>query len=196
MIIERTAARLALAAAAAVLVAGCAGTGGYRNIVSAGSAVELHQALRLPAGSARVHIQGGRVVSEAEINRFLVHCSFGLRRQGDEPLVDTIEPDRFELVRPSRSGYWVERSGDDGVQVAARGLLTAGMLFEDDGPPEYLFYTELPLRSERQPQVDDLTCRYDAAQFPYIAGDPPTLDQINATLGEIATVRAAGAADG
>lgn len=187
----------ATAVAVALLATGCASLEGIGRApeVPAGGRVTLSQALETSPGvPTRVYVQDGRVVPEGEVNRYAVHCFFRLERQGDEALAATIEPDRFEVTRPSRSGRRVEGPGTDGVRVAAAGTMSLAMVFEEEGAPLITFYTELALRSERQPQVHDLSCRHDGG--PYEEYGPsrgyPTLEQINDTLGEVATVTRAG----
>lgn len=192
---KRTLLRTAGVAALALVVAGCATSGPYDRALTlpAGSEVEIHQALRMPVESARVFIQDGRVVSTADINRFALSCSFGLERSGNEAMIGTIEPDRFEVVGRVRS--WAQAdAGDTGpLRVASAGMPRLAMAPREPGSPgSYRFHVELPLRSERQPQVDDLRCEYDGNNYDWYFSPYPGVEAINEALGDVATVTRAG----
>lgn len=183
-------------AIAGLLLAGCGTTadtppGAYGRAgpdLPTGSEVELHETLRMPVDSARVYVQGGRVVSYSDINHFALYCSFGLERTGGEPLVSAIEPDRFEIVRAPRT-WWRADAGDaEAVRVASAGVRLAGMRHRQDAD-RYTFYVELALRSERQPQVDDLRCEYEGQDDDRLFTPYPSAERIDAALGEVATVR-------
>lgn len=185
-----TAIRAVLAVAALGTLTACATSGGGHaaSVVPAGSVLVLDRTLDMPPGGARVHIQGGRVVPEGDINRFVPHCSFGLRLQsGDEALIGAIRPGRFDTGR-SRSWAQARREPGDGVRVAARGWPMLARSRERGGLIHLRFRTEIPLGSAEQPQVDDLTCQYDGEPYDgYL-----TLEQIRSALGPIASLRVAG----
>lgn len=173
-----------LALIAATLLAGCAATdrAGFERGVSRVSMVEFERALDRPGGDARIYIQDGAVIRQQDRNRFEPYCSLGLRKRGDEALVDTVRPDRFLASEPSE---WAQPAssppGMRGLSVAVG--WTIGN--RDRGTPGmYTWATQYRLRSDDQPQVDRLTCAYDGDSLDGFL----TLDRIRATLDGIATV--------
>lgn len=156
--------------AAGALLAGCAAGPGpfgprYQTPIPEGSTLVLQQALALPTGEARVFMQEGRIV-QGGTNRFQLNCSFGLERVEDEPLIETIQPDRFR-TGPARNRAYVDARPEQGVQVAG---VSFGIGIGINIDPRrrggantgYLTYVlEIPVRSPRQPQVDDFSCQVD-----------------------------------
>lgn len=152
------------------MLAGCATGPGplgprYQTPVPEGSILVLEQPLEIPAGAARVFVQEGQVV-QGGTNRFQPYCSFGLERVDDEPLIGTIEPDRFR-TGPARNRAYVDARPDPGVQVAAVSFgigigININSRRRGGADPGYLTYVlEIPVRSPRQPQVDDFSCQVD-----------------------------------
>lgn len=183
--------RIASLLAVAAVTGGCAVGQDYhgRVEVPAGSRVELHRTLSLPAATpARVYLQGGEVLPRGGVDEFKPFCSFGLRRQGDEVLAGEIRPVSFRVVRDSRS--WHRPGGG----MAAATLVAATGLFpfrEDRGPSRFTFYTELPLESAAQPQVDDLRCQFDGDRRHLVERSYPDATRIRQALGEIASLELA-----
>lgn len=166
---KRRAIRAGTAILASALVAGCAGPSPLgprdQDAVPAGSTLVLERALEVPGGSARVFLQDGRVVRDGLVsgmNRFRPRCSFGLERVDNEPLMNTIEPDRFETGTAYNRAY-VRNHFEGGVQVAsaADGIQLASSERGGPGPGHLTHVVEIPLSSAQQPQVADLTCRQD-----------------------------------
>lgn len=152
-----------------VALSGCAGPSPfgerYQTEIPAGSVLVLSRSLDLVAGSARVTMQDGQVRSDgllAGTSRFRPRCSFGLERLAGEPLIRTIEPDRFRTGRPHTRAY-VHNGRAERTTVASRSLAAVVGSMRRGGPnPGYLTYVlEIPLSSPRQPQVDDFTCKVD-----------------------------------
>lgn len=180
--------RALAACLASLLTGGCAalpeGSAGS-SLLPAGSTIELHRALDLPAGSARVYVQDGERVRWDDVDWWVPYCSFGLRRTSDEALVETIEPGVFTTGAESR---WIDVASRPprGIRVASTVALAVGR--RPGGPGRYTYHTEIPLHAPAQPQVDDLTCAYDA-------DDPErflTREEIQGTLGELATLHPLG----
>lgn len=176
---------MGMAALAIFWLAGCAVSGDYRSAeVPAGSRVDLHRTLSLPAATpARVYLQGGQVLSRGAVNEFEPFCSFGLRRQGDEVLVGEIRPGTFRVVRDSRSWHRPGGGMADATHVAATGMFP---FREERGPTRFTFYTELPLESAAQPQIDDLRCQFDGDRRHLVQRSYPDAVRIRQALGEIA----------
>jgi hypothetical protein len=152
----------------------CAVSGEYgaSPVVPTGSELVLHQRLEFGAESARIYLQDGRVVSRSEVDRARTACALRLRRRGDEPLIEAIEPGRF-LVIGGRS--WAE---------SARIGQGRGSDFPD-APRRYEFHTQVEIRSDRQPQVDSLHC----SREDWRTGEVPRVADIDLALGQVARLR-------
>ena len=181
--------RALVAACTGVLATACASQGDPRHgvlRVPEGAILAVHQLIRMPPGSARVYVQGGSVVSWKDVNWFVTYCSFGLDRSGTgQALVDTIEPGEF-VTGSSRS--WAEAEADPPVPafVASRGWpQLAGTTRGRGGPGRFFYYTEVPLHSSRQPQVDDLTCSFHRDGYDVA----PTVSDMRGALGGVASIR-------
>lgn len=193
MHVMRALTRATVVAAAALLVGGCAGTGLYASEVAAGSRLVVHERLSISGYSGRVYVQDGEAMRRQAVDIYRPYCSFGLRRRGGESGAGEIRPGSFLVVRDSRQWYEASSGATDGVRVAATGLRGVAMIFEDGRSVDrYMLYTELELRSEEQPQVDNLRCQYFARTIDKQLERYPTLEQIDAALGGVATLSGPG----
>lgn len=139
----------------------------------AGSRLILNQSISIPAHSATVVLQGGRVVSSKDIKRYHPHCRLEVQKLGDAPQV--LQPDEF-VIRRSRQETRTAWLGDR-LQVARRVSSDS-----NGGPSFFIFQTIFELQSASQPQVRWMTCE----QW----GDPAlgqhlTLREIRRALGDI-----------
>lgn len=150
-------------------VAGCAGPSPYgeryQTQIPEGSTLVLEQPLGVASGKARVFMQDGQVARQGllgGLDRFRPRCSFGLERTGSEPLIREIEPDRFRTGTPHTRAH-VRHWPGEGIRVAGMSLsIGLGSSERGGANPGYLTYAiEIPLSSDRQPQVDDFTCQVD-----------------------------------
>lgn len=158
-----------------VLLTGCTLAGRYGNPprIPVGSELTVHQRLPLETDDARVFVQDGTVVSRTDINRFRVSCAITLRRRGEEPLVTAVRPGRFIAIEGSRS--WArprQGSADDHELI--------------DPPSRLDYVTALEIRSDLQPQVDGLRCRYNGHRTTDHAPGPA---DIRTALGNLATLK-------
>lgn len=183
-----------------LLVAGCASTpyqqSSYmrdESVPPQGSTLVLQQPLELPSDKARVFLQHGRIIRFQDRDRFEPVCSFGLRREGDEPLIRTIEPDRF-TIGPARSRANARAEPMPRILLASRRTIP-GLLHLSTGMPDrggglgYLsFSIEIPLQSDIQPQVDNLICTIDR---PAYWRGRVGVGAIRDALGDIAAIRPA-----
>ncbi len=144
-----------------------------------GSRFTVHQTLTVPARSAQVYIQDGRVTRS--VNFYLPHCKLWVRDISDHP--QHIEPDQFTITAVARHTDCVVLVRHSPLQVASLDppRLARGGL--DDGPTDCRYYIEMRLHSDRQPQVRKLVCQQvdDAALGWY-----PTFDEIRLTLAPLA----------
>ncbi len=184
-----TSVRAVAAAGAVFWLAGCAVSGGYGGAaVPRGSELVVHERLAVPTGSARVFVQHGKVVRDGAVDRYAVSCSLGLERRDGGALPEAVLPGRFRVPHDSRWRAQAGLRGHDRMPVMVAGMAPAassGMgLFHRRFVDRLNFETAFALESTQQPEVDDVTCRYNG----YPTDDPPTFEQIDRAFGEIATL--------
>lgn len=145
-----------------------------------GTMVALAEPLAVPAGQARVFLQGGEVRAKRRLAVYRPHCNFELRQVSDGSA--RIEPDHFTITDV--------RTGDEGVVM--RPVLHPATFWQvegDDHPGQVSRYVHYALRSARQPQVLRLTC-HGGFDFPGRA-ELPSLEDIRQALGRYAAFIAA-----
>lgn len=143
--------------------------------------LQLHRNLTVPAHRGWVYIQSGQAYESAgfislqAVDQYYTHCRLELRRAVDR--VTTLEPDSFEIVGIRH----------DQQLVIRRPLILAGPVRQHaSAASATVASTSLLLRSDRQPSVARLRCAH--WEDPWSA-EPPTLAQIQATLGSLMTVQ-------
>lgn len=138
----------------------------------------LKQDVNIPAGRARLFLQDGGVVGAR--NFYRPHCILEV-----DPVDHTgfpVSADVFDVVRVQRST--VQIASEDMPRLAATFTAFGGYRNSSDRFHDgYHFW----LQSETQPAVMRLTC-YGVFARP-IDLRPPTLEEINAALGEVGTLQ-------
>jgi hypothetical protein len=161
-----------------LLLTACQTTGPHDEnspyyVLPSDSRLLLKQELTIPAHSAGVVLQAGRVVSDKDINQYHPHCR--LEVHDVRETTQAVAADEF-LVR---------RAHQENRQVSGPGLMKADTrdLRKTRGSPSfYIFRTILALESSRQPQVRWLTCQqWGEPAF----GQHVTIREIRQTLGEV-----------
>ena len=117
------------------------------HVLPSGSRLVLKQELAIPAGSAGVMLQGGRVVSDQDANPYHPHCR--LEVNDVRETTQTVTADEFVVRRARQESYTVARAGLKKVDVSGDG----------GGISLFVFRTILGLESPRQPWVRRLTCQ-------------------------------------
>lgn len=146
---------------------------GYRLI--------LHQEVVVPPERTRIFIQNGRIVGTG-FDSYQVSCNLEVRKLLEQ--AQRIEPDTFVVNRIQQ--FFEEVAAWKPVRVASVGLAGADV----DGGPSMIFRGwHLWLHSPTQPDVIRLTCRGAFAE-PWEAY-LPTFDEVQATLGSVATLKTA-----
>lgn len=170
-----------------LLLAACQTTGPLDenspfHVLPSGSRLVLKQELTIPAHSAGVLLQGGRVVSSKDVNQYHPHCR--LEVHDVRETTQTVTPDEFV----------VRRVRQDSPMVARSGLMKAARRYAGTGPSFFVFRTIMDLRSERQPQVRWLTCQqWSNPAF----GQHVSIRELRAALGGIFALQLpASASDG
>ena len=175
--------RLGLITCLAGVLAGCASTSAYVPSVRPGAQLEVRQTLEVPFGSARVYLQGGRVVARESLDHWAVYCSVQtrpIREVGETQM--KVEPGRFDIYEV-RQFNDINRTGR--VYTAALG---AGF---DEWPAFIVFQVELRLRSAEQPDVRALFCAKNSnLSFGYgSAARYPNRAEIGTAVGDLIEIR-------
>ena len=143
------------------------------HVLPSGSRLVLKQDLTIPARSAHVTLQGGRVMSDNDVNQYHPNCR--LEVQDVRDTTQTVTADEFVVRRVRQEAQTAERTGL--LKTSSHGLRIS-----NESPSFYIFRTILDLRSERQPQVRWMSCQ----QWSHPAlGQHVTIREIRQTLGEI-----------
>jgi hypothetical protein len=168
-------------------------------LIPSGSRLVLERDLTIPAGRASLYIQGGEVRPYLEVDFYRPHCRLEVEKVLDIPQVvkrDTFLIDKVvteQLPWPAAGRRALPRWPVAAAAAPGAGLVLAstgpalamernpraGFFGQHDGPSHWTFITHLRLRSERQPQVRQLSCQHwdDPA-----LGVPLTIRQIRETL--------------
>jgi hypothetical protein len=134
-----------------------------------GSRLLLKQVLTIPAEMVGVFIQGGRAVSNREVDQYYPHCRLEVRERRETE--QTVEPDEFVIEQVRRDVEVVSNTDAVPVRVSHGG-----------GPSFFIYRTLLYLKSAHQPQVRLLICQH--------WGDPAldthlSIHDIRQALGEL-----------
>ena len=140
------------------------------HILPPGSRLVLKQELAIPARSAGVMLQGGRVVSNKDVIPYHPHCR--LEVNDVRETTQAVTTDEFVVRRARQEAYTVARPGLMKVDVSG----DAGSI------SHFVFRTILDLESPRQPQVRWLTCQQWADPA---LGRHVSIREIRTTLGDI-----------
>lgn len=144
------------------------------SLPPADSRLVLERELTIPAGTAHVTLQGGRVVSGNDVRSYYPYCELEVHKVLDVP--QKLSPDEFVI----RRAYQESRT------VSSGGIQPVGgrIGFFRDGSAILVFRTVFSLSSGRQPDVRWLVCEQwgDAALGTYV-----TLDDIRKALGDFMT---------
>lgn len=173
-----------------VALAGCNTTARYAGdenspyyVVPPGSHVVLNQALTVPPGEAGVFIQNGQATPRGQVRYYDPYCRFELKTVRSAPR--SVAPDDM-IVRRSAQQILRTYTRIPGPQYASL-LLASEPGDRDDASTLQTFATLMHLDSQKQPEVDRLTC---ARVWYRGEGDYyPTIAEIRSTLGNIATLR-------
>ncbi len=179
--------RLGILLLVALLLASCAA---YRSdplvatriALKNNAALILHQPVEIPGGRSSVIIQQGEVISGGR-NRYAPFCELVVDKLAETPR--TIRADVFMIKRVGGQIRYGDRHRNGALQLAA---LDSFVLASGSLPPDITETWRMRLISTRQPDVILLVCggveRNMGEQV-----DPPTLAQIRAALGSVATLR-------
>lgn len=165
-----------------VLLSGCQGLWqGYEVSpeyrLPAGSKLVLLKDLSIPADSASIYLQGGRILPFGGVDLYHPHCKFELRTL--KPAPQRVHADTFVIVK-------VRRESDYAQDTRVQWLAGRGVMFMSDGPSPQMYATLIFLRSEAQPDVFRLTCGH--WENP-VDAEHLTIGQICQVLGDVFTLK-------
>lgn len=159
-------------------------TGYFSNPVSEGTELELVEPLQVPAGLARVYLQGGEMRRYGEIDQYQPFCFFLMRDPA--PLGRDIQPAVF-VVRSVNL-----REQDVRIATPVR-LAYQGLSWNSDGPGVIAFETHMLLNTtDDQSSPERLVC--SGAFAPPAEATPIRLAQMRQALGSRVVVRVPGSA--
>lgn len=144
------------------------------NLPPIGSKVVLLKRVAIEPGTTRTFLQRGRSTSLGNFDRYRANCNFEVENLSDR--VQQIEPDTFVVKKVQRLTTEVVRNHTDQPRFFAVEL--------DRGSPIVTHGYHLWLSSEQQPDVMRITCR--GAFDDLSQAEPPSIEEIRETLGEIA----------
>jgi len=169
-----------------LLLGGCVGGGSTvreaasvdRYLDLAGGEVKLHRMLPVKAGQARVFLQHGKVADG--VDSYAPQCDFEIDSVDHEGV--EIQPDVFRILRVQ---HVVEQIVQAYSPLRVASLTLAG-IDGSEGASQFYEGYHFWLKSPKQPQVRRMSC-YGVFEEPGWL-KPPTLQEIRATLGDIASI--------
>jgi hypothetical protein len=161
--------------------AGTNTTGYFSNPVGAGTELQLVKSLRVPAGLARVYLQGGEVRRYGTIDQYQPFCYFLMREPS--PVARDIQPATFGV----RSVVLFEQDVRlaTPLRVAQRGVIGFS-----DGPGVIAFETHMRLDVPEKADPGRLVC--SGAFAPPVEAAPIRLAEMRLALGSWVVVRVPG----
>lgn len=126
----------------------------------AGAYLVLHKPLTIPADRRSVYLYRGAVTPFSEINIYHPYCQFRLRKIADQDRV--VRPGRFEVVKTIKRDDYTDRrkAAPRYAQRPGNDARVTGQFGTGEGGPSIVSQaTIIKLRSDTQPDVDDLVCR-------------------------------------
>ena len=165
-----------------VLLSGCQGLGwGYEDSpdyrLPVGSTLVLLKDVSVPADSASIYLQGGRILPFGGVDLYHPHCKFELRTL--KPTPQRVHADTFVIIK-------VRRESDYARYAPVQWLAGRGIIFVSDGASPQMYATLIYLRSDAQPDVSMLTCGHweDPVDAEHL-----TIGQICRALGDVFTLK-------
>lgn len=165
-----------------------------------GTTLVVAQAIAIPAGYAHTVLQGGKVIDPSALRRYEPFCELEVNDVLERE--QQVEPDRFAVVQSTRQQQQVRAEPPTllagvgmGIGVGSGGRFgwSLGIGFplgsndRDSGGRLALNVITMRLQSSAQPQVRQLRCSAGWADL--TAAQYPTLAEMNATLGNWASIK-------
>jgi len=172
-----------------LLILGCESTPVDRESstafkIPAGTKLVVNQELIIPAETASILIQDGKVAAGKKVRHYHPHCRLEVRDRKEQP--QSVQPDTFVAVKVL-DFYEVVLARP--LQVAQLGTTDQGIMVAQDASPSFNYITELRLESESQPNVSRLQCmKWNVPPD----SDYVTVEEIRAVLGDLMTIELPG----
>ena len=143
--------------------------------ITAGSVLELHREITIPADRASIFIQNGEVLPHAAVDQYRLHCKWESRLRS--PQAQRIDPDRFIIQQL--------QVDDDYTWLSPLPKKDMRLVLASDGPSPQNYAIVMHLYSAKQTAILRLVCSHweDPVDARF-----PTLEQINLTLEDIARI--------
>lgn len=152
-------------------------------VIPTGSTLVLHQPLTIPAETASILIQDGKVAKGRKVRQYHPHCRLEVLDRMQQP--QTVQPDTFVAVKVT-DFYEIVQA--EPAQVAQLDGANKPIILAHDASATWNYITEIRLESARQPNVLRLQCmQWNAPPN----DDYVTVGQIRAALGDIMTLELA-----
>lgn len=143
----------------------------------------LHQPVTVPAGTTSIYPQFGEIVGTAH-SRFDPYCEFRAKELKNMP--QTINPDCFLITRAGTNICLIMQQP---VQTAMKRIVAN--MSGGDATTDVIYTIEMNLYSEKQPDV--ILLGYGGAEDHPAKTYAPTLQEIRASPGKIATLESCSA---
>jgi len=161
--------------------------------IPTGTRIVLNEALTIPANTARVYLQYGKVVSAKEKDQYQPNCWFLSWKVLETPQV--IQPDTFIVIQTQKNEDYVQNilnsktaSASVSTEIGVGIGIGAGKkmdIFSSDSPMAIEYTTQLEIHSESQPDIRRLACsHWDDTQ----TGQHLTVGKMQSALGKLATI--------
>jgi hypothetical protein len=147
--------------------------------IPVGSKLVLKQPLQVSAERSRVFIQLGETMQLEDFDRYQANCNFELRELAAQ--AQTIQPQTFTINRVE--GLMVEVVKTDSTY----GVVSVGL--NDQGTPMVTQGYHFWFDAEQRSNVMRFSCR--GAFGDMWASQPPSIDEIQQTLGDLAELQLA-----
>ncbi|HEC12375.1 MAG TPA: hypothetical protein ENI80_03855 [Acidiferrobacteraceae bacterium] len=157
----------------------------YLYKLSPGTRLVLQRPVVIPLGTATVYFQGGRVVSEDDVDEYYPHCA--LLSRVVSVLPQTVAAGTFTITRVfpfeeehNTSGRMLPRYAGSGAGFIAVGLVLAS------NETSYYFSTRLLLRADAMPDIMYLECRQISE---YDVGEHLRIGEFRQAVGSLMSLR-------
>jgi hypothetical protein len=117
----------------------------------AGGVVVLERPLTIPAGSATVRLQAGKLVPRNSVEDWAPFCVVELSTVRETP--QTLQPGRFRIERMTRQL--------DTVAALREAWRPVGLGGDDAGPSFLYYFTDFVLTDPAQPQLMGMRCGWN-----------------------------------
>ena len=164
-----------------------------KELLPIGSTLRLTQILNIPADRSYMYLAHGKVPPLKNFNTvdiYQPYCMFGFSKESSQPR--QIMPDTFEVTKIVEwDAYYGSLDYKNVTNSYSRtgGMTKVSTLFDDNyGPSTVMYATILSLRSDKQPDVNEIVCGHWDEQN---VVEPLTLKEMEIALGDLIIINRA-----